>query len=399
MSNVRRFLIGVTAMIMSALACSALPELGAGSVPTQASIPTFQSAPSFPNAEQELIVNNQLPLMEGDLVDLYQRVTPGIVTIWTFGDSSALADQSIPLGQGSGFVVDLAGHIVTNQHVVAGASEIEVDFPSGQKAWAQLVGSDPDSDLAVLKVDVPEEMLTPLPLGNSENVRVGDFVVAIGNPFGFEGTMTIGIVSAKGRTLESINPAPGGSFFSAGDIIQTDAAINPGNSGGPLINMRGEVIGVNRAIRTQSFTVSGDAANSGVGFAIPVNIVRRVLPSLIQNGEYAYPYLGISSLSEWNLKTLEALQLPSNAVGAYVTCVTAGSPADEAGIRGAGDCGDPTLRAGGDLIMAIDGQAVRSFSDMLSYLLNYTEVGQVVTLSILRDGNLIDLPLTLGARP
>jgi S1-C subfamily serine protease len=336
---------------------------------------------------------------DADLSSLYERINPGVVTIWTYGQVSATVDQTLPMGQGSGFVVDSAGYIVTNQHVINGAAEIEVDFPSGMKTWADLVGTDPDSDLAVLKVEIPEQTFTALPLGDSDQVNVGDLVFAIGNPFGLSGTMTIGIVSAKGRTLFSENPAPSGAFFSAGDIIQTDAAINPGNSGGPLINLRGEVIGVNRAIRTESFTVTGGATNSGVGFAIPSNIVRRVLPAIIEEGKYDYPYLGISSLNEWNLKTLEALHLPADTLGAYVTCVTQDSPADKAGIVGAGRCDDMNLRAGGDLITAVDGIPVRQFSDLLTYLLNNTEVNQTVGLTILRNGTEIEVPLTLGARP
>jgi 2-alkenal reductase len=338
---------------------------------------------------------------EGDLVSLYQSVNPGVVTIWTYLSEGSQPVDTAPTGQGSGFVIDGEGHIVTNQHVITDATEIEVNFSSGWKGWAELVGTDPDSDLAILKVDAPASELYPLPLGDSDQVRVGEFVVAIGNPFGLSGTMTVGIVSAKGRTLFSENPAPGGAFFSAGDIIQSDAAINPGNSGGPLINLRGEVIGVNRAIRTETFTVTGGAANSGVGFAIPINIVRRVAPSIIETGSYDYPYLGISSLNEesWNLRTIEALGFPSDALGAYVTCVTPDSPADQAGVVGAGVCSDIGLQRGGDLIIAIDDLPVRQFSDLLSYLINHTQVDQVVTLTVLRDGVELSLPLTLGARP
>jgi S1-C subfamily serine protease len=341
---------------------------------------------------------SQLEIGGTTLAEIYDRVYPGVVTIWTYSDVGD-SDNTRPLGQGSGFVVDTDGHILTNQHVIEGASAIEVDFPSGLKSWAELIATDPNSDLAVLKVDIPQEGLFPLPLGDSDQVRVGDFVIAVGNPFNYEGTMTLGIVSSKGRTLESVNPAPGGSYFSAGDLIQTDAAINPGNSGGPLINLDGEVIGVNRAISTESFSAAGNPVNSGVGFAIPVNIVRRVLPDLISEGSYEYPYLGIQSLGEWNLRTIELLGLPADALGAYIKCVNDGSPADEAGLIGAGRCGDPAINPGGDLIIAIDNHPVSRFSELLSYLLKNTEVGQVVTLTVLRDGETIDLPLTIGARP
>jgi 2-alkenal reductase len=231
---------------------------------------------------------------------------------------------------------------------------------------------------------------------------VGEFVVAIGNPFGLRSTMTVGIISAIGRTLESERTTPGGLRFSAGDLLQTDAAINPGNSGGPLLNMNGEVIGVNRAIQTETFTVGGDAANSGVGFAIPVNIVRRVAPGIIQNGEYLYPYLGISSLDDdlWNLKTIEALGFNAFTNGAYITEVVPGGPADRAGLLGGTtDTSIPNLRRGGDLIVAIDGESIYKFADLLSYLFKYTEAGQEITLTIIRDNKEVQVPLTIGARP
>jgi 2-alkenal reductase len=214
--------------------------------------------------------------------------------------------------------------------------------------------------------------------------------------------MTVGIISAIGRTLESERTTPGGLRFSAGDLLQTDAAINPGNSGGPLLNMNGEVIGVNRAIQTETFTVGGDAANSGVGFAIPVNIVRRVAPGIIQNGEYSYPYLGISSLDDdlWNLKTIEALGFNPFTNGAYITEVVPGGPADQAGLRGGTtDTSIPNLRRGGDLIIAINGEPIYKFADLLSYLFKYTEAGQEISLSIIRDNEEVQVPLTIGARP
>ena len=345
--------------------------------------------------------HSEVLILESNLANLYQRVNPGVVTIWMYDTIDSDSEGSFPTGQGSGFVIDLEGHIVTNQHVIAGANEIEVNFPSGLKAWADLIGTDLDADLAVLKVDVPEEELVPLPFGNSDEVLVGDFVVAIGNPFGLSGTMTVGIVSAIGRTLESENPAPNGGRFAAGDIIQTDAAINPGNSGGPLINMHGEVIGVNRAIRSESFTVRGDIANSGVGFAIPINILRQVVPKIIETGSYDYPYLGIVSLNDdlWNLKIIEALGLPSNATGAYITGIAPGGPAEEAGIRSGSQPTSIGIYAGGDLIIAIDGQPVRRFSELLSYIINHTQVNQVVILTVLREGAELEIPLTIGARP
>lgn len=389
-------------MLLAASSCvlqlGNLPSVTGSTLPTLSSLPIVQAtnAPSQTGA---------VPVPSGAVLDpetLYQHANPGVVTIWLYDKPGSTNGDSVPFAQGSGFVIDADGHVLTNSHVVQGADKIEVDFASGLKVWATLLATDGDSDLAVLKVDVPAAQLTPLPLGDSDQVHAGDSVYAIGNPFSLlAGTITHGIVSAIGRTLDSERAAPGGQPFTAGDIIQTDAAINPGNSGGPLLNDRGQVIGVNRAIRTETFTVSGDAANSGLGFAVPINIVKRVVPALIQNGKYDYPYLGISSLSDraWNLKTIEALKLPADVQGTYITCVTPGGPAEKAGIIAAGPCDATGLNPGGDLITAIDGQSVHSFNDLLSYLVSKTQVGQVVTLTVLRGGKEVQVPLTLTARP
>jgi 2-alkenal reductase len=213
--------------------------------------------------------------------------------------------------------------------------------------------------------------------------------------------MTVGIVSALGRTLQTERTAGSGAAFRAGAIIQTDAAINPGNSGGPLINLNGEVVGVNRAIRTEAFTVTGDAANSGVGFAIPSNLTRAVVEAIIEGGSYQYPYLGISSPSEeaWNLRTLEEFGLPPDVAGVYITCVTPGGPADLAGIRGATTCSDPSLAPGGDLIVAIGDHTLSSMDDLVSYLVSHTQVGEEVTLTVLREGEEVEVAVSIGARP
>jgi S1-C subfamily serine protease len=393
------WIVSGSALVLAMLACSS-------SIPGEFSLPNIPQVDELPLEVQAFptwaaSAGEVLELPPEGFAAHYAALSPGVVAILTYSDVGAPHDGQIPTGQGTGFVIDTEGHILTNHHVIDGAKEIEVDFPQGMKAWAELLGKDPDSDLAVLKVDLPALQLVPLPLGDSDMVRVGDPVAAIGNPFGLAGTMTVGIVSALERTLDSERQAPGGSAFSAGDIIQTDAAINPGNSGGPLLNQHGQVIGVNRAIRTENFTVSGDAANSGVGFAIPVNIVKRVVPLLIQEGSYRYPYLGISSLSSerWTLPILEQLDLPPNASGAYVTCVTPGGPAEKAGLIGAGSCDSEGLSSGGDLLVAIDGQAIIDFNDLLSYLVEHTEVGQEVTVRVLRDGKEVDLPVTIGPRP
>jgi 2-alkenal reductase len=350
---------------------------------TLPAVPTLSSPPDI----------SALSYTERDalLTALYERVSPGVVSL--------LVENEQGGSSGSGFVIDRQGHIVTNYHVVEGATEVEVDFLFGMKVRGKVIGTDLDSDLAVVKVDVPEDVLVPLPLGDSDQVKVGQTVIAIGNPFQLNGTMTLGIVSAKGRTLESLRQAEGGSFFTAGDIIQTDAAINPGNSGGPLLNLNGEVIGVNRAIRTTGTTITGDPVNSGIGFSISSNIVRRVVPELIANGKYDYPYLGITSRSNLTLRMIEELGLPRQT-GAYVTAVTPGSPADRAGLRGGSRPTSFTgLPAGGDLIVGIDGKPVLTFDDLLSYLIKNKEPGDTVTLTIVRDGQEKEVNLTLGKRP
>lgn len=325
---------------------------------------------------------------DGSLVSLYERSIPGVVTLHVTTAEGG--------GTGSGFVFDADGDIVTNFHVVDGATDVEVDFSSGYKTYGTVIGTDLDSDLAVVHVDVPAEELVPLPLGDSDQLRVGQTVVAIGNPFGLNGTMTTGIVSALGRTLDSLNNAPSGGFFTAGDIIQTDAAINPGNSGGPLFNINGEVIGINRAIRTTSSSAMGEPVNSGIGFAVSINIVKHVVPDLIESGSYDYPYMGISSVSDLSLKSIEALGL-DRQTGAYVTSVSPGSPAEKAGVHGAsGTTGIPT---GGDLIIGIDGMQIKQFDELLKYLINNKAPGDVVVLTVLRDGKEMDIEMTLGKRP
>ena len=388
-------------LALAAIACSiTLPDLDQPTDEPTTTTSTFTPFVSTPQPTIPGVVRSSL-LENVDLVDLYQQVNPGVVTIWTYAESGGPHDELTPTGQGSGFVIDVEGHIITNQHVIAGSDSIEVAFPSGHHFWAEIIGVDPDSDLALLSIDAPVSVLSPLPLGNSDFVQVGDFVVAIGNPFGLSGTMTSGIVSAIGRTLGSEREAPGGGVFSAGAIIQTDAAINPGNSGGPLLNLKGEVIGVNRAIRTENFTSAGDPTNSGVGFAVPVNIVRRVVPSLIAVGSYSYPYLGISSISGdvLNLPVLQFLGLPENARGAYITCITTGGPADNAGLVGSENCGEGGLSPGGDLIVAIDTVRIDDFSDLISYLIMKTEPGMEISLTVFRDNEEVDISLIVGARP
>ena len=380
--------LAISALLASLIACQ---SIGSRSVETEISAPP-------PQIIRETVVNPvlippavDLVAMEDTLVEVYELVNPGVVSIRGInGDDNSL---------GSGFVVDQEGHIVTNYHVVEGADQLEIAFPSGKKTRAEVLGTDLDSDIAVIKVELDPADLHPLYLSDSDLIRVGQTVVAIGNPFGFRGTMTVGIVSGLGRSMESLHDAPGGGVFSAGDIIQTDAAINPGNSGGPLINLNGEVVGVNRAIYTNNFSSSGDPVSSGLGFAISINIVKRVLPALIAEGEYAYPYVGITSINDLSLLQQEALNL-TRATGVYVNRITAGSPAERAGlIGGSFSTAYPDLRAGGDLIIAIDGYEVLTFADFIGYIIKNKSPGDQIQVTVVRDGEVVEIELTLGERP
>jgi S1-C subfamily serine protease len=360
--------------------------------------PSSTNTPALPTPIRETVVAPvyippamDLVPLEDTLVMIYEKTNPGVVSLRTLGDAEG--------GLGTGFVLDKDGDIITNYHVIEGVDDLEIAFPSGLKARGEVLGTDLDSDIAVVRVDVPPEELTPLPLGDSDQVRVGQAVIAIGNPFGFDGTMTLGIVSGLGRALSSLHDAPSGGVFSSGDIIQTDAAINPGNSGGPLLNLNGEVIGVNRAIFTTTFTDSGQPLNSGLGFAVSINIIKRVVPSLITEGRYDYPFIGITSLDDITLADQEALSLPQST-GVYVTQVTAGGPAEKAGIRAGDQPTDITgLMAGGDLIIAIDGVSIKTFSDFIGYLLRNKSPGETVELTILRDNQELKVSLVLDKRP
>jgi 2-alkenal reductase len=316
--------------------------------------------------------------LQATLTQLYQQTNPSVVYIVV-----------PPLGTGSGFVYSADGYIVTNNHVVSGGESFEVVFANSERRAAELVGTDVDSDLAVLRVSDLPPGVSQLPLADSNALQVGQLVVAIGNPFGEQGSMSMGIISGLGRSLASQRQSETiGSRYSLPEVIQTDAPINPGNSGGPLLNLAGEVIGVNSAIA--SFT----GTNSGVGFSIPVNVVKRIVPELIRTGRYAYSYMGAGFAEEISLDELPIFGLEQTQ-GAYVVNVTPGTPADAAGLIPA----DPQTGRGGDLIVAIDGQPVNDFTDMNAYLVLNTSPGQTVQLTVLRNGAETSLPLTLGERP
>ncbi|HEY3345067.1 MAG TPA: trypsin-like peptidase domain-containing protein [Anaerolineaceae bacterium] len=392
-------LIAAVALISSTLACSIglnrtfgntpipqSPAVQVTALPAPTILPLSQPTPN------QSAPASALPEGNTDLIALYKRVNPGVVSITV----------ETPQGEalGSGFVYDTQGRIITNFHVIDQATAIEVDFPNGFKSIGKVIGTDTDSDIAVIQLqNAPASEMHPLTMGDSAKVEVGQSVVAIGNPFGYSGTMTTGIISGVGRTLESIRQAPSGNLYSAGDIIQTDAAINPGNSGGPLLTTNGEVIGINRAIESNNTLPNGQASNSGVGFAVSINIVKRVAPFLIKDGKYDYPYLGISAREQLSLSDQQTLGL-SQSTGGYVEQVVPGGPADQAGVHAANKPTDVQgLNSGGDLITAVDGHAVIVFGDLLSYLMNNKSPGDKVTLTILRDNQTKEVVLTLGKRP
>ena len=334
------------------------------------------------------------------LANLYDRLASSVVFIEVVVGNSPDFNFT-DVGNGSGFVYDLDGHIVTNAHVVQGASEINVTFNDGFLTPAEVIGTDTYSDLAVIKVDTDQSRLNPIPLANSDTVRVGDRAVVIGNPFGLASSMTTGIVSAKGRQLPSArlidaNAVPG---FQNPSILQVDADINPGNSGGPLLNSSGEVIGVNTAIRTES------GVFEGVGFAVPSATVGRVVPELIEGGEVNYAWIGISAMSAedgYGVSSLaEPLDLPVTA-GVLLSTVTPNSPADKAGLRGGTQ--EVTLRGrqvckGGDIVVAVDDTPVTTMDELVAYLVTSAGPGDVISMRVIRGRETLEIPVELEPRP
>lgn len=352
-----------------------------GSAGSQAALSPVPTATLLPeNLYAEMDARDQV------IINLYDRVSPSVVHIisrqqnlnFFFGAYSSE-------GTGSGFLIDTAGHVLTNNHVVANASEIDVILATGDTVPATLVGVDRENDLAVLKIDIAPELAVPLEYGNSSDVRVGQTVVAIGNPFGLDRTLTTGIISALGRRLQTSQGAL------VGQAIQTDAAINPGNSGGPLLDMRGRVIGINTAINSPT------GGSVGIGFAVPVDVIKRVVPELIAHGRYPHPDIGLQVAE---LGTEVTPGRDSVARGLLIVDVTTNGPADAAGLRAAQVSArrGRYVFSGGDIIVAIDGQPVYSRDDLLIYLEDHFRPGDVVTVTIVREGQTQDVTLTLSAR-
>jgi serine protease Do len=382
-------------------------SVNALSAPTQvAQAPSQQTSPSGTSSDL-------LAAYQGTLEDIYTQVSPSVVNIRVVQkvdvpnfDMSQLPgfpffnlpqDQQPPeqyqSALGSGFVWDQNGYIVTNNHVISNADKIEVTFSDGTILPATLVGADPDSDLAVIKVDVAASQLHPVQMGDSSVVKVGQLAIAIGNPFGLKGTMTTGIISAVGRSLPASETSA--QSYTIPDVIQTDTPINPGNSGGVLVDAQGQVLGVTSAIE------SPVRANAGIGFAIPSSIVKNVVPVLIKDGKYIHPWLGISGTTLVP-DLAKAMNLDASQRGALVAEILPNSPAEKSGLRGSNKdvtIDGQSVKVGGDVITAIDNQQVVEMDGLIAYLASSTKVDQKVSLTILRDGKQETINVTLAARP
>ncbi len=332
--------------------------------------------------------------LQDEVIGVYGSAGPGVVHITSRSYTYDFFFRTVPQeGTGSGFIYDTDGHLVTNFHVIEGAEELFVTLADETVLPGRVVGADPSNDLAVIQVDPEAASLQPVPLGDSDGLQVGQFVVAIGNPFGLEQTLTVGVISALGRVIES----PDERFI--GEIIQTDAAINPGNSGGPLLDLSGRVIGVNTAIFSPS------QASAGIGFAVPVNTVRRVVPELIAHGRYPHPWLAASLLSltpRWvEILQQAGMQVPVTH-GTLVVEIFRGGAAERAGVRG-GDqlvrVGRQVLPVGGDIITAVNGQPIEDSRELTIYLETKTRVGDTAELTVIRDGREQRVPVQLDERP
>ena len=368
--------------ILAALFAVAFSACGNGEQETEA-----QKAAG--KQQTEVTIENIQNQVEMVFTDSHQSV----VNITSTVMNATIFDQAVPQqGVGSGFVWDDQGHIVTNYHVVQDARAVTVSFGQGEMLEAELVGHDLFTDLAVLKVET-DDLPDPLSLGDSDGVSVGEFVVAIGNPFNFEQTLTFGVVSAIGRVIRSA----GGRFIS--EAIQTDTPINPGNSGGPLIDMDSNVIGVNSAI------ISPSGASAGIGFAISANTVRQVVPTLIETGSFPHPWMGIQTVNIQkgliNVLEEEGVNIPVDE-GVLIVNVLSGSPADDAGLRGGTRqlrMGNFRIPMGGDIIVSIDGENISNYKELVVYLETETRIGDTIEVTFYRDQEEQTTDLTVGKRP
>lgn len=363
-------------------------------------VATVEQDSNAPIAASAQVEDPGLTADEQVITRVYEQARPGVVSIMVRGAARVELPQDLPLpdlpqrGVGSGFVIDKQGHILTNNHVVADATELTVTFADGTRVAGKVVGQDPGSDLAVVKVDVAADKLVPLPLGDSDKLKPGQMAIAIGNPLGLDGSVTTGIVSGLARDITSIIQRP------IRDVIQTDASINPGNSGGPLLNSRGEVIGINTAIER---SLEG---GSGVGFAVPINTAKLHLPAMLAGKRITHPWLGIRGVALGDLEPsdLSKLNLPPDLkAGVYVVEVTPDSPADKAGIKGANPSGEDSglqlgVEPGGDVITQVDDVPVARVQEIVRYL-DSKQVGDKVTLTVVRDGRTQTIDVTLGEWP
>jgi S1-C subfamily serine protease len=331
--------------------------------------------------------------LEAQVVGVYDAAGPAVVNITTRAIGYDVFMRPVPQeGSGSGFLYDSQGHIVTNFHVVENAEELMVTLADERSFEAQVVGTDPSSDLAVIRIEA-DQLPQPIPVSDSDSLRVGQFVIAIGNPFGQAGTLTVGVISALERAIES----PDGRFI--GEAIQTDAAINPGNSGGPLLDLRGRLIGVNSQI------ISPSRASAGIGFAVPANTVWRVVPELIAQGRYPHPWLGVRTLSlspAWKAALADVGVDVSVEDGLLVIEAVRAGPAARGGIRGGDrlvEIGNVRVPVGGDIILALDGEPVTDYEELTIYLETETEVGDTIDVTLIRDGNELQVSVTLEERP
>jgi len=338
------------------------------------------------SAEQEIdSLKEEIRIL--DISETSQDI--GVIEIYNQTRNSVVLIETDQGSAGSGWVYDTEGHIVTNNHVVEDAQALTVTFQSGTVLSAKVVGLDPYSDMAVIKVNAPNGVLHPLEIGISSELLVGETAIAIGNPFGLANTMTVGVISATGRQMDATDG------YVVVDVIQTDAAINPGNSGGPLLNLKGEVIGMNTAI------ISSTNDFSGIGFAIPSDTITREITSLIETGEYEHPWLGISGYNMFP-DLAEAMGLDNNTKGTLVARVVEDGPADEAGLIGStttATVGGYPFDIGGDVIIGVNGLTMDSFYKLQVYLTRNTQPNETVTMSIIRDGEVMSVEFTLGVRP